>query len=466
MATPNADLFPSRDARLRQETALTGLLAGVDQRVAAGPVTPTIDLNAFNAELTQFDFREPRDLEAVLDWTVARLETGLVHLNHPRYLGLFNPAPSFPAQCAERITAAFNPQLASTATSPTAVALEAHVIRAVASRAGLDAATGHFTSGGSEANATAVICALTHAAPDFATLGSRAFAGQPVFYISRDSHLAWIKIAHQSGIGRAAARQVATDGAGRMSLEALDAAIRADRQAGNVPFMLVATAGTTNAGMIDPLVACAEIARQEKLWYHVDAAWGGGAIASDRHRGQLAGIETADSITIDAHKWFATTMGCGMFITAHAKVLTDCFNVATTFMPSHVPELDPYVTTLQWSRRFLGLRLFLSLAAAGWAGHGAHVDHSFAMVEHLSTALTERGWRRVNGREALAVACFIPPPNSKPMPQIVTEMLRSGAAWLSVATFEDCKVLRTCVTHGETSLEDIHQVVAALQKVT
>ena len=86
----------------------------------------------------------------LLDWTVARLETGLVHLNHPRYLGLFNPAPSFPAQCADRITAVFNPQLASTATSPAAVALEAHVIREVAKQAGLGPqATGHFTSGGS-----------------------------------------------------------------------------------------------------------------------------------------------------------------------------------------------------------------------------------------------------------------------------------------------------------------------------
>jgi glutamate/tyrosine decarboxylase-like PLP-dependent enzyme len=461
----NSVLFPSRDQRALQDENLTALLADVDQRVASGPVTPTIDLDHFKAELAAFDFNAPRDLEDVLGWTVAQLETGLVHLNHPRYLGLFNPAPSFPSQCADRIAAVFNPQLASTATSPAAVELEAHVIRAVGARAGLGPQTaGHFTSGGSEANATAVICALTKAAPEYAPIGSRAFAGQPVFYISADSHLAWIKIAHQTGIGRNGARLVATDGTGRMCMQALQAAIRADREAGHVPFLLVATAGTTNAGMIDPLLPCAEIARQENLWFHADAAWGGGAIASEWLRPRLAGTEQADSVTIDAHKWFATTMGCGMFLTPHAKTLSDAFNVATTFMPSHVPERDPYVTTLQWSRRFLGLRLFLSLAAAGWAGHGEHAEHSVRMIEHLGDALTDRGWTVVNGRDTLAVACLLPPPGSRPVQQIVAEVLRSGIAWLSVATFENRKVIRACVTHGETSPDDIRQVVAALEQ--
>jgi len=464
LSAANPVLFPGPDERLRHDARLSAALAEVDQRIAAGPVTPTIDLAAFQAELGAFDFHNPRELDAVLDWTVARLQTGLVHLNHPRYLGLFNPAPSFPSQCADRIAAVFNPQLASTATSPAAVALEAHVIREVARQAGLVPATGHFTSGGSEANATAVICALTRAAPEFAAIGSRAFHGLPVFYISKDSHLAWIKIAHQTGIGRDAARLVPTDGSGRMCMQALAAAIRADRAAGHVPFLVVATAGTTNAGMVDPLTACAELAQREQLWFHVDAAWGGGVIASATRGVLLAGIERADSVTIDAHKWFATTMGCGMFLTPHAAVLSDAFNVATTFMPSHVPALDPYVTTMQWSRRFLGLRLFLSLAAAGWAGHAEHVEHSFMRIGQLNDALAERGWTIANGRDALGVSCLLPPPGSKPVSQIVERLLRAGTAWVSVADFENNKVIRACVTHGQTSVDDIHQVVAALEQ--
>src|SRR6266550_216254 len=106
-------------------------------------------------------------------------------------------------------------------------------------------------------------------------------------------------------------------------------------------------------GMVDPLASCAQIAREHGLWYHVDAAWGGAALCSERLRGLLAGIELADSLTIDAHKWFATTMGCGMFITRHPAVLSEAFRVRADFMPSNAQSLDPYLNTLQWSRRFM-----------------------------------------------------------------------------------------------------------------
>ena len=123
--------------------------------------------------------------------------------------------------------------------------------------------------------------------------------------------------------------------------------------------------------MIDPLHTCADIAAANGAWFHVDAAWGGAALSSDRLRSVLAGIERADSITIDAHKWFATTMGCGMFITRHGPVLSEAFRVAADFMPSTAASTDPYLNTVQWSRRFLGLRLFLSLGVAGWQGIAA-----------------------------------------------------------------------------------------------
>src|SRR5581483_2524944 len=151
------------------------------------------------------------------------------------------------------------------------------VIHAVAVKAGLPEAVGHFTTGGAEANYTALLCALTRAHTEFAAQGARAFSGPPAFYVSRESHLAWFKIAHQAGIGRDAVRLVATDGNGRLDPAALADAIVADRREGRVPVMIAATAGTTNAGMIDPLAACADIARRESLWLHIDAAWGGGA---------------------------------------------------------------------------------------------------------------------------------------------------------------------------------------------
>ena len=457
-------LFPPCDQRLAWDQDLGLCLAAADQRVRRGTTTPRLDRDAFAAQLAAFDFDRPVPFEDLLHWTVAQMEHGVVHMNHPRYLGLFNPAPTFPAQCADRIAATFNPQLATATTSPAAVAIEAHVARSVAHRAGLPAeAIGHFTSGGSEANETALICALTRAEPGFATGGSRAFAGQPVFYISQDSHLAWIKLAHMTGIGRSAARLVPTDGAGRMNLEALRAAITADQRQDCVPVMVVATAGTTNAGMIDPLAPCGAIAHAAGLWYHVDAAWAGALVASERLRGLLAGIESADSVTIDAHKWFATTMGCGMFLTAHPRLLSDAFNVSASYMPSHAPTLDPYMTTTQWSRRFVGLRLFLSLAAGGWAGHGAHVERAVGLARRLAESLGNRGWSVVND-PALAVVCLEPPAGSRSVRQIVEKILESGDAWMSVARFEGRDVIRACITHGETAPEDIDAVAAALER--
>jgi glutamate/tyrosine decarboxylase-like PLP-dependent enzyme len=459
---PVSALFPDRRERAVCDDLLTQKLIAADQRVAAGAVTPVLDLAAFRRELAGFDFGAQRPLDELLSWVIAQMEQGVVHVTHPRYFGLFNPAPTFPAQCADRIAATFNPQLATSTTSPAAVEIEAHTIRAVARRTGLPPeTTGHFTTGGAEANYTALICALTRANPEFAATGARAFSGPPVFYVSRESHLAWFKIAHQAGIGRNAVRLVATDGAGRLAASALRDAVVADRDAGCIPVMIAATAGTTNAGMIDPLALCAQIARAAGLWYHVDAAWGGALIASDTRGAKLAGIEQADSVTIDAHKWFATTMGCGMFLTKDPAALSSAFQVSTGYMPSNLAGVDPYVTSVQWSRRFLGLRLFLSLAAAGWEGYARHVERAIELAALLEEMLLARGWTIAN-QSALAVLCVEPPPGAVEIRTIVGRVLASGRAWVSVANFEGRQVIRACVTHGETTQDDVVELVDAL----
>lgn len=459
---PDATLFPANARRQELDDYLTRALALALERMRAGPATPTIDVEAFNRELAGFDFAAGRPLAGLLDWAIGVLEHGVTHQTHPRYFGLFNPAPTFPAQCADRIVNSFNPQVASATTSPAAAALEAHVIRCVAQRAGFPlGAGGHFTSGGSEANYTGMLCALTRAHPAFASDGARAFAGQPVFYTSRECHGSWVKIAHQSGIGRSAVQLVATDGRGRMSAAALERAITRDFAAGRVPFLIVASAGTSNAGMVDPLTACAELAARHGLWYHIDAAWGGSIVASERLRAAVAGLERADSATIDAHKWLATTMACGMFIVREPTALTAAFQVAASYMPSREPSLDPYMNSLQWSRRFLGLRLFLSLASAGWAGHAAHIERAVAQAAWIRSQLEKRGWAVVND-SPLAVLNVVPPAALGDPRSVVTRVLKSGRAWVSLARFEEQDVVRICVTHGETSAEDLAILVQAL----
>ena len=466
-AMPDSDvprLYPPEGDRERIDNWLTVALKQVRERVRQGPVASTADIKARLAPLASFDFDEPRQLEALLPWVLDQMEHGIVHVDHPRYFGLFNPAPTFPAQCADRITASFNPQLATAVTSPFPVAVEACVIRAIASRAGLPAgAAGHFTSGGSEANYTALICGLTRANEGFTLRGARSFSGQPVFYTSQDAHLAWLKIAHQAGIGRDAVRLVATDGSGRMNPAALANEISHDIANGLAPIMIAATAGTTNAGMIDPLSDCAEIARRHGLWYHVDAAWGGALIVSNRLRGVLAGLEAADSVTIDAHKWFATTMGCGMFLTAHPAILSSAFQVVMTCMPSNLPDQDPYITTAQWSRRFNGLRLFLALATAGWRGYAKHVERSVEWADLIRDRLTLTGWTHAN-RSSLAVVCLAPPPGAPDARSIARKIVESGAAWISATEFEGSSVIRACAVNSEATDHDIEILTDSLNE--
>jgi glutamate/tyrosine decarboxylase-like PLP-dependent enzyme len=457
-----SEFFPPAEFRKSVEDWLTEALARAAQCVRAGRVSPRLSAQDFDAELRGFDFARPRPAKDVLAWIIGNMVDGLVHVDHPRYFGLFNPAPTFPAQCAERIAAVFNPQLATATTSPFPVALEAFLIGAVAERLGfVPSASGHFTTGGSEANATAAICALTMASPEFAQDGTRAFMGQPRLYTSQAAHLAWLKIAHQCGIGRSAVRLIATDGSGRMDADHLSAAIERDLHEGDVPVMIASTAGTTGAGMIDPLGQCGAIARRNKIWHHVDAAWGGALICSEKLRPFLSGIEGADSVTIDAHKFLATTMGCGMFLTSRPESLNAAFQVTMDCMPSNAANLDPYVLSMQWSRRFIGLRLFTALATAGWDGYAAHVERAATMAAMLKEALLDRGWTCLNDSPA-AVLCMRPPQNSPGARHIAKSVVDHGSAWISAVEFEGELTVRFCITSGETSEDDLDFLLGAL----
>jgi glutamate/tyrosine decarboxylase-like PLP-dependent enzyme len=184
--------------------------------------------------------------------------------------------------------------------------------------------------------------------------------------LTQEAHHSFEKIAHITGLGRVALRKVATGQDLRMDPDDLARRVAADRKTGFAPFMVIGTAGTTAAGVIDPLPEVARVCRSEDLWFHVDAAWGGAAIVSPRLRVHLTGISDADSITCDAHKWFSVPMGAGMFFCQHPDAVRSAFRAETSYMPGKMAGavLDPYTTSVQWSRRFIGLKLFLALGTA------------------------------------------------------------------------------------------------------
>lgn len=446
------------------------LLAGVIERLqlyldhrAEMPVAPPVDAAALRAALAAEDFREPRPLTELVAAVAVALEHGMVHTGHPRYFGLFNPPSTFPGQVADLITAVVNPQLAVWSHAAVPVEIERRLVEEMGEVLGLPRPiAGHFTTGGAEANFTALLLALTRAEPRFAALGMRGCAGQPVLYASAESHLAWLKIAHQSGLGREAVRLVATDEAGRMDSTKLEQAITADRRAGHVPVMIVATAGTTTAGVIDPLPGIADIAHAERLHCHVDAAWGGAAAFSPALKPYLEGIERADSVTVDAHKWLSVPMGAGMLLCRDGESLHETFHVATGYMPRRSEADDPYTHSLQWSRRFAGLKLYLSLAALGRSGYREMIDHMARLGEVLRGRLRERGWT-VRNPTPLPVVCFTGGRGDDP-PTVAARLQAGGGAWISAATYVGRPVLRACITSFETTEDDVARLVELLDE--
>ncbi|HEY6400800.1 MAG TPA: aminotransferase class V-fold PLP-dependent enzyme, partial [Blastocatellia bacterium] len=374
-------------------------------------VAPELDVEKVRAALEGCDFAKPAGAVEALDFVADAMWRFQVHTGHPRYCGLFNPASTTMGIVADALVATFNPQLAAWSHSPFAADVERHLIRAFGQKFGYDlsATDGVLASGGAEANHTALLTALTNAFPEFCEHGLRALTAQPVFYVSSQAHHSFLKAARASGLGAAAVREAPVDGDLRMDVGALANRIKRDRSEGFRPLMIVATAGTTNAGVIDPVDELAEVASQERTWFHVDAAWGGAAALVPELRSALGGIEQADSITFDAHKWLSAPMGAGLYLTRHPEILKRTFGVATSYMPLDAVGLevvDPFTHSIQWSRRFIGLKVFMSLMVAGWEGYAEVIRHQTTMGDRLRQKLQASGWAVVN-RTPLPVVCFV-----------------------------------------------------------
>jgi glutamate/tyrosine decarboxylase-like PLP-dependent enzyme len=435
-------------------------------------VTPELNPEKIRSLLRQFDFEEPADPVKVLDFTVENLWRFQTHTPHPRYYGLFNPAPTSMGIAADALVAAFNPQLAAWSHSPLAIEIEQHVIRSLGARFGYKATEidGTFASGGMEANHTAVLTALTHRFPEFDRGGARALAGRPALYVSAEVHHSFLKAARMCGLGTDAVREVALDAELRMDTAALASRLEQDRRDAFLPFLVVGTAGTTNSGIVDPIAPLAEIAGREGLWFHVDAAWGGAAALVPGLKPLLDGIERADSITFDAHKWLSVPMGAGIYLTRHHDILDRTFRTSASYMPREAMGLgvvDPCMHSIQWSRRAIGMKVFLSLAVAGWKGYVEAIGHMVAMGDFLRKELAGSGWEVIN-KTPLPLVCFVDQRHAEGrlapyLEAIALRVVASGKAWISTTCLAgSTPVLRACITNYRTNTEDIKALVDVL----
>lgn len=430
-------------------------------------VSPTEEPSALRAAIESYDFSGTREPLATLEEVAGWLRRGIVHTSHPRYFGLFNPRPAFMGVLGDALAAVFNPQLAAATHAPAAVEIERHLVRYMAERLGLRVSSiaGSFTTGGAEANLSAVLLALTRGFPEVSEQGLRAIEGQLVFYASAESHLAWLKIAHATGLGRDAVRLVAVEPDLKLSVAALREQIAQDRGRDLLPFMVVATAGTTSSGTIDPLGPIADVCQEERLHFHVDAAWAGAVALSEELKRTIEGIELADSVTVDAHKWLSAPMGAGMFLCNDERNLRRTFDVSTAYMPTSSADApDPYVNSIQWSRRFIGLKVFLAMAVAGRSGYAAQIECDCRRAELLRRLLEASGWQIVN-QTPLPVVCFVDaarPADGELHQRLCDSVVASGRAWLSVTRLRGNTVLRACICSFLTDDGDLRGLVSDL----
>lgn len=419
---------------------------------------------------SRFDFGEPIPLPALTSQMTDLLRRYTTHVTHPRYFGLFNPSVSVAGIVADTMVALYNPQLAAWSHSPAANEIERLTLRYFARTIGFDpdASTANFTTGGLEANLSALVVALTHRFPSYRQAGVAGLRARPAVYISSESHHSLVKVCRIVGLGDDAIREVPTTSRFAMDSAALRDLIQADSRMGRYPFLVVGTAGTTGGGIVDPIGDLAGVAREFNLWFHVDAAWGGAALLVPRLRPLLQGIERADSVTWDAHKWLSVPMGAGMFFCRHTDAARSAFDISTSYMPAGSGEdvVDPYRTTLQWSRRAIGLKLFMSLAELGGLGLREQIEHQALMGDLLKRKLVEAGWIVVNDT-ALPLVCATHGDirtGRCTTDDIVRSVQERGRVWISdVVLGRREKTLRACITSFRTKAEDLDVLVSELE---
>ena len=438
----------------------------VQSEIASSPILPRVTPEEIRSYLgSRYNFAQAMSLEEVTADAEKMLKTWQVQVTHPRYLGLFNPSVTLVSVIAETLVALYNSQLANWRTSPAANEIERYTLGWLSTKFGLPSdSIATFTSGGTEANLSAAVVALTHAFPDYGENGLRSLSGTPSIYVTQEAHHSFNKITHMTGLGRRSLRTVATDRHLKLDLDDLRRKVEADRESGFAPFMVVGTGGTTAAGVIDPLADIAGFCHEQALWFHVDAAWGGSAILSPSLRHLLAGIESADSITCDAHKWLSVPMGCGMFFCRHRETVAQAFRAEVSYMSGKQggPVFDPYTNSAQWSRRFIGLKLFMALAQLGEAGYAGMLDHQTSMGNVLRESLIASGWRIVNDTP-LPLVCFTR--DGLDTPKFIAAVHERQIAWISEARIAGEPVVRACITSYQTTEADIHWIVGEMNQL-
>lgn len=389
---------------------------------------------------------------------------------HPLYLGLVNSSPLPAGPLADLLISSLNNNGGAFHQSPAISATEAEVIREFGRLCDLgDDATGMLLPGGTFANVQALLLARQAHFPRWTTEGPASLPGKPLLYRSAVAHFCVDRAAATIGIGLQGVVEIPARDRGVLDLEQLDRQIERDKQAGHAPFAVVANGGTTGTGAIDDIAGAAEICRRHKLWLHVDACYGGGALLCRPRLPQFAGIGQADSIAIDPHKWFFIPMTAGMVLTPHREIEAAAFDVAPSYIPGD-GTLDPYRRGIPTSRRSTGLALWMTLRAHGWNAIRQAVTRNIQLTRLIEERLSAAGFRVLPGGE-LSVACARwEPPGRGPaeldalQTQIAQAVMATGRAWFSTVRHEDQTWLRMNMVNIHTRERHVEALVEVMRE--
>ena len=405
---------------------------------------------------------QPADYADVLGRVLSDVLPHAARTDHPGYLAFVPSFTTWPAALAELTAAAANLYCGAWLESAGPAQVELEVIDWFRGWLGLPAGTaGVLVTGGSAANLTALLVA-------------REAAGGPsaasVVYVSDQAHSSVARTARAMGLRPDQVRVLPTDDRWRLRPDTVAAAIRADRAAGHVPFALCASAGSTNTGAVDPLAALADVCAAEGLWLHVDAAYGGFAALTAQGRRELSGIERADSVTLDPHKWLYQPMECGCVLIRDGARLEGTFAIHPDYLDgdatAEAAEVNFADRGLQLSRGFRALKVWMSVQTFGLAAFRDCVQRNLELARYAEGLVRNRPGLTLMAPATLGIICFRrewPGCDEAEIERrgiaLAAELERTGTALVSTTRLAGRHAVRLCVLNPTTSEEHVRAVI-------
>ncbi len=362
------------------------LLADYLEGIENKRVFPDVEPRTVNALFSGPLPRDPASPDEVLSELEAKLLPYCTNVGHPGYMGLITPSPNPVGVIGDFICSAINQNIGVYSIGPSAVAMERQVVRWLTDLCGYDQkAGGNLTSGGMMANFVGLKVGRDAASQNKAQY--EGVQGHGAVYVSEERHVSVDKAVDCIGLGRNALRALPTNDRFQVRLDALEDAIAQDKKNGIRPVCIVGVFGTTNTGAMDDLHALRRIADREGMWLHVDAAYGGGMLLSHEWPVHDRGLELADSITIDPHKWFYAPLDAGAVLVRDERRLTASFGMKPSYLTDEFDieneRYQYYVHGFEQSRRFRSLKVWMSFTRYGADQIGQWIDHNVRQAKHL-----------------------------------------------------------------------------------